>query len=905
MLRPTDMSQIEQKLGFWRALERDLLREISKNSHPNDALKMIAEAIDQAHELQRPVAIYVYNQKTRDLERLSNLSSALPATIPWPAQAAEFEHVQKFQSSVPDHFFHPIVGIDGHFLGLVAVPINDSRDRYQATEIAESTAHISAVGLERASFHIALREREMELARVQAIGKVGGVEVNFIDGFNNRRSPEYLQIHGLPATAAHESHEDWVNRIHPHDRDETVRHFLAAIEGDTVDYTSEYRIVRPNDGEVRWISVKARIERDQNQKAIRLVGAHIDVTDRMIAQSSLRESEERFRLIADSAPVPIWVTKLDRTRSFANRAYVDFLGLSYDESVVFDWRKILHPDDAQRILQEQIAGEASLKPFTLEARFRRADGKYRWLRSQSQPRWDANGSHIGFIGVAYDITAAKEALQKSEVQFEMLVQAVVDYALFMISPTGIVTSWNAGAERIKGYLPGEIIGKHFSIFYNNDDIANGLPNHALATATREGRFENEGLRVRKDGTKFWAHVVLDRIEAEDGSLIGFAKITRDITERKQAEANLQKAQEELFQSQKIEAIGQLTGGVAHDFNNLLMAIQGSIELVQRRLPDDAPVHRFLNNAHEAAQRGARLTQRMLAFARRQDLKPTDLDLVAQIEGLRHLLETTLGPTCQIVTDFPLDLLHIHADANQFDLAILNLLVNSRDAMAKGGAIAIRATNVAAANEQRFVELAISDTGIGMDETTLNRALEPFFTTKGVGKGTGLGLSMVHGMMEQLGGKLSIDSAIGKGTTIKLLFPATYARAASAPETHSEANINLQYPTSVLAVDDDPLVLLNTVTMLEDLGFKVYQANSAKEALDVLQNTKVNLLITDQAMPTMTGIELIEQARKIDPSLPVVIATGYAELPDHTNATFKKLAKPFLQKDLEEAVASVL
>lgn len=905
MLQNTDLSQIEQKLAFWSTLERDLLREISKKSSPVDALKIVTETTDRAHGLSHPVAIYVHNQKKRDLERVASFSSALPVAIPWPAQVAESDHLKKLQLSYPDHVLDPIVGIDGDFLGLVAIPINDSSDRSKANEIAASLAHISAVGLERASFHVALKEREMELARVQAIGKVGGVEVNFIDGFSNRRSPEYLEIHGLPATAAYESHEDWVNRIHPNDRDETVRHFLAAIEGDTVDYTSEYRIVRPNDGEVRWISVKARIERDQNHKAIRLVGAHIDVTDRMIAQSSLRESEERFRLIADSAPVPIWVTKLDRTRSFANRAYVDFLGLPYEDSVVFDWRKILHPDDAQRILQEQIAGEASLKPFTLEARFRRADGKFRWLRSQSQPRWDANGSHVGFIGVAYDITAAKDALQKSEVQFEMLVQAVVDYALFMISPTGIVTSWNAGAERIKGYSPAEIIGKHFSIFYNNEDIVSGLPGHALSTAARDGRFENEGLRVRKDGTEFWAHVILDRIEAEDGSLIGFAKITRDITERKQAEANLQKAQEELFQSQKIEAIGQLTGGVAHDFNNLLMAIQGSIELVQRRLPDDAPVHRFLNNAHEAAQRGARLTQRMLAFARRQDLKPTDLDLVAQIEGLRHLLETTLGPTCQISTEFPLDLLRIHADANQFDLAILNLLVNSRDAMAKGGTIAIRAANVSATSDQRFVELTISDTGIGMDETTVNRALEPFFTTKGIGKGTGLGLSMVHGMMEQLGGKLSIDSTIGKGTTIKLLFPATYARTASAPDLHPEANIKLRSPTSVLAVDDDPLVLLNTVTMLEDLGFKVYQANSAKEALDVLQNTKVNLLITDQAMPTMTGIELIEQARKLQPSLPVVIATGYAELPDHASTSFKKLAKPFLQKDLEEAVASVL
>ena len=269
--------------------------------------------------------------------------------------------------------------------------------------------HLQEIADERDRAHRALQEREAELARIQRIGRVGGVEVDFRDGFKNRRSPEYLIIHGLPPDAANETHEDWVARIHPDDRERTVKQFLDALAGRDEDYTATYRIVRPSDGQMRWIDVVAKIERDSEGRALRLVGAHIDATDRMLAQEKLRESEERFRLIADSAPVPMWVTKLDRTRSFANQAYVDFLGLPFEEAIAFDWRKRLHPDDQQRVVQESIAGEASLKPFVLEARYRNAAGEYRWLRSESQPRWDPTGNHIGFIGVAHDITAAKQA----------------------------------------------------------------------------------------------------------------------------------------------------------------------------------------------------------------------------------------------------------------------------------------------------------------------------------------------------------------------------------------------------------------------------------------------------------------------------------------------------------------
>src|SRR5882762_2868714 len=284
-----------------------------------------------------------------------------------------------------------------------------SNDSLPETLAAEKLRrHLEEIARERDRAHQALQDREAELVRIQRLARVGGVEINFRTGYR-KRSPEYLIIHGLPPDGGDETYDDWVRRIHPDDLERTVRHYTEALNGTSEDYLAEYRIIRPNDGQTHWIRNIAKIERDSDGRPLRLVGAHIDITDQKLAQETLRESEERFRLIANSAPVPMWVTKLDRTRSFVNQAYLDFLGQPYDEAVVFDWRKVLHPDDLPRILQQQITEEAALKPFVLEARYRRADGEWRWLRSESQPRWDPTGKHIGFIGVAHDITAAKQA----------------------------------------------------------------------------------------------------------------------------------------------------------------------------------------------------------------------------------------------------------------------------------------------------------------------------------------------------------------------------------------------------------------------------------------------------------------------------------------------------------------
>ena len=567
--------------------------------------------------------------------------------------------------------------------------------------------------------------------------------------------------------------------------------------------------------------------------------------------------------------------------------------------------------------------ERALETAAREGRFEsegwrvRKDGKHFWANVVVDPVIDPAGQLIGFAKITRDLTERKEAaeaLRRSEQQFRLLVDGVSDHAIYMLDSQGRVTNWNLGAQRIKGYRPEEIIGKSFSRFYTPEDQADGEPQRALETAAREGKYEKVALRVRKDGSRFWANVVLHAIRDDSGKLLGYAKITRDVTEHRRAREALEEAREQLFQSQKIEAVGQLTGGIAHDFNNLLMAILGSLELLRKRLPENPGFSRLIDNAIEGAQRGASLTQRMLAFARRQKLAPEAVDVIALVNGMREFLQRSLGPAITIETRFPPSLSLIHADPHQLELALLNLAVNARDAMPEGGRIIIAAQEADAApgasgilGRWPHVCLSVTDTGEGMDAATLARAREPFFTTKDVGKGTGLGLSAVDGVMEQLGGKLVLKSAKGKGTTAELWLPvadgdrqARNGRRDDAGEQDAAANMR---PLVVLAVEDDGLVLMNTAAMLEDLGHTVVEASSGDEALDILRRGRhIDLVITDQSMPRMTGTQLAEAIRADWPGLPVILASGYAELPSGAAHDMQRLDKPFGQAALARAIS---
>jgi PAS domain S-box-containing protein len=502
-------------------------------------------------------------------------------------------------------------------------------------------------------------------------------------------------------------------------------------------------------------------------------------------------------------------------------------------------------------------------------------------------------------------------------QYRILVEAITDYAVYMVDPSGTVTSWNSGAQRFKGYKASEIIGQNFSQFYTPEDRAGGLPQKALAIAASKGKFETEGWRVRKDGSRFWASVVIDAILDQNGTLIGFAKITRDISEKNKAERALDETRDALFQAQKMEGIGQLTGGIAHDFNNLLMVIMSSLDLLRKRLPEDERLLSLIDNATEGVKRGTSLIQRMLSFARRQDLDQKPVNLHELVFEMTELLQRSLGPSIVIESRFPFGLSKIRADSNQLEAALLNLAVNARDAMPAGGPLIIsaREENLVKGNSLRLVPgkyvcLSLEDKGQGMTQEILSRATEPFFTTKGVGKGTGLGLSMVQGFSEQSGGRLRLRSERGTGTTAEIWLPAVETmvetKFSEIPQTTASPQTVKSQDLTVLAVDDDILVRMGTVAMLEDLGHTVREANSGEEALSILaQGTQIDLVVTDQAMPRMTGVQLAEAILADRPNLPIILATGYAELPTGLGSTLPRLSKPFSQEQLSLAMSEAL
>ena len=640
--------------------------------------------------------------------------------------------------------------------------------------------------------------------------------------------------------------------------------------------------------------------------------------DRELRHTDTKSENDRYRLLVDAiTDYAIYMLDPDGIVTNWNAGAQRFKGYTAEEIVGQHFSRFYSPEDRSDGLPARALAIARTEgKFEQEGWRIRKDGERFWAHVVIDPIWAKDGALIGFAKITRDLTerqAAAESLRQSEEQFRLLVQSVTDYAIYRLDPEGHIVSWNSGAERIKGYTPAEAIGAHFSRFYTEEDRLAGEPQRALSIAREQGRFAAEGWRVRKDGSRFRASVVLDPILGDKGELIGYAKVTRDVTERDDAQRKLDLAREALFQSQKMEAIGQLTGGVAHDFNNLLMAILSSLTLLERRVSGDASTQRLIDNARQGAERGAALTQRMLAFARRQELNPEPVDIPALVRGMTDLLQRTLGPSHPIGLQFPLSLSWVLADANQLEMALLNLAVNARDAMPDGGAISITASEATVEDRTidglapgRYVKLAVIDTGSGMDAATLARATEPFFTTKGVGKGTGLGLSMIHGLAEQMKGELVLRSEVGRGTTAELWLPVTAMRqdAAVVPISAPEA-IDQPRNLRVLVVDDDSLVLMNTAALLEDMGYVVTDANSAAEALALFKDgSTFDLLITDQAMPGMVGTQLIEKTRELVPDLPVILASGYGELPEATIHNVIKLAKPFGQAQLAAAIRKV-
>lgn len=647
----------------------------------------------------------------------------------------------------------------------------------------------------------------------------------------------------------------------------------------------------------------------------------IETTDRRRAEAALRSRNRSLASEVTQVTLErdqIWqvsedllgVSNFDGYFTSVNPAWTELLGWSEDEIKALHIGKLRHPDDAahSEAGRQQLA--AGVRTVRMENRFRHKDGSWRWLA------WTLSTDDDGLIYViGRHITAQKksaQALRERDLHFRLLVDGVTDYAIYMLDPNGIVSSWNSGAERIKGYRQDEIIGQHFSRFYTEEDRIAGVPREALARAARgTAAYEAEGWRVRKDGSRFWASIALNALRDDTGALLGFAKVTRDITERRESQEGLRRAQERLAQSQKLETLGQLTGAIAHDFNNLLMVISGNTQLVKRRLVDP-PSLRAVEAVELAASRGETLTRRLLTFSRRRTLNPVVIDINERLAALRDVLVSSTGKDVNLLIDVPKSAWPVFVDAPELELALVNIVVNARDAMPNGGSIKIAGGNVHLTQDDAlddvsgdFVSLSISDTGSGIHPDVLPRVFEPFFTTKDPDKGTGLGLSQVYGFARQSNGTVRVASG-PDGTTVTLYLPRA-AGAAVAPAGAAREDERKGRAERILLVEDNHEVQEITAAFLEELGYQVSLAENADVALERLASeADISLVFSDIAMPgKMNGVALARRVRASYPHIAVLLTTGYAPQQDLLDDTLQILRKPYRLGALSSALRDML
>ena len=651
------------------------------------------------------------------------------------------------------------------------------------------------------------------------------------------------------------------------------------------------------------------------------IGRHVgfamvtrDISERKASQDALLESERRFRILVQGVTdYAIYMLDPSGIITNWNSGAERIKGYKADEIVGQHISRFYDRED-------RLAGRPArgLAIAAREGRYEaegwriRKDGSKFWAAVVLDAIRDDAGKLIGFAKITRDITErrqAEEYLRESERQFRLLVNGVTDYALYMLDPNGIVTNWNVGAQRIKGYTADEIIGQHFSRFYTENDRAAGMPARALHTAATEGRFEANAWRVRKNGSLFFANVVIDPICGENGKLIGFSKITRDITERHEAQKAMETTQAQLAQVQKMEALGQLTGGVAHDFNNLLMVVSGYITSIKERLADDPKGLRAAQAIETAAARGAALTRQLLSFSRRQTLDPEVVKLDQVVEATRPMLNTLAGGPVSIVTTIMPNIWPVRVDVSELELAVLNLTANARDAMGKGGTVAVTSENMYLAAgevkglEGEFVALTVADTGEGIPPDILEKVFDPFFTTKETGKGTGLGLSQVYGFVHQSGGTVTIDSQLGQGTRITLYLPRAVADIPAEPSVLGDSATVAG--RRVLLVEDNPEVAEVTRDLLDHLGCVTHVAGNAEAALQALDRSEFDLVLSDIVMAgAKNGLDLARTIREQRPRLPVILATGYSDAVTQAGTEFTLLRKPYSTSDLNRAFADL-
>lgn len=644
--------------------------------------------------------------------------------------------------------------------------------------------------------------------------------------------------------------------------------------------------------------------------------------ERARAEATVRESEQRFRAVADTAPVLIWVTGPDRVREFVNQAYVAFSGDTYEQARLKDWREIIHPDDHPRIIADSIAGEATGEPFSMEARYLRHDGEYRWLKSFSRPRLAAGGQVVGFVGVAFDVTDMREAehrIAESEARF----RTVADSApamIWMSDDRYQIIFANRRYKTFFGVRSDRRLTPAWRRVIHPDDLARFEEDFTVAHQTRD-RFEAVVRMNHPDMGERWLRTEgVPRFDA-GGVFQGYVGATFDVTDAKRAEDDLKrinelleervgeamaekaKAEADLMHAQRMEAVGRLTGGVAHDFNNLLTVVIGALDMILRS-PDDAARRKKMGEAAlAAARRGERLTHQLLAFSRRQALRPEAIDLNGLIRESEPLLRRAVGEAMVFKLKLKRGGARVNVDPAQFEAALLNLIVNARDALGDTGRITVQTLDCTAAEGEipelvagDYICVSVTDTGMGIAPEVLDRVFEPFFTTKSVGKGTGLGLSQVYGFARQSGGGVRITSQVGQGTEIRLYLPRLAQNAVIAAEPARAPIPSAASDRQVLLVEDDVAVAAVAMDLLKSMGLDVTAAESGPQALEILRRRKgrFDLMLTDIVMPGgMTGIDLARRVAADHPAMRIVLTSGYVG--DDVDAALKDAPWPFLSK----------
>ena len=630
--------------------------------------------------------------------------------------------------------------------------------------------------------------------------------------------------------------------------------------------------------------------------------------NRVSERRSLNElgRDGRFELLVNAIKdYAIYLLDRDGHVATWNAGAQRFKGYTADEIIGQHFSRFYTEEDrASGLPQRALETAAATGTFEAEGWRVRKDGTRFWTSVVIDPVIDEHGQVIGFAKVTRDVTdkrAAERALLESEQRFRLLVQGVKDYAIYMLDPEGRVTNWNPGAQAIKGYSADEVVGQHFSSFYTEEDRQAGEPERALRTAREAGKYEVEAWRVRKDGSRFRAGVLIDPIYDEGGSLIGFAKVTRDLTERWHAQQEVERARETMAQAQKMEAVGRLTGGVAHDFNNLLTIIRSSADLLKMPALSPEKRERYVEAISETADRAAVLTSQLLAFSRRQPLKPEVFDAGERVAAMLRMIETSVGSPIAVTIEVA-EGTFVNADLNQFETAVLNLVINARDAMPVGGKLSITAQTVPGIPAVRghgaasgsFVAVRVADEGSGIAPETMAKIFEPFFTTKGLNKGTGLGLSQVHGFAKQSGGEVDVQSVVGIGTAFTLYLPLAKADREQRAASRSVRGHQL-VTKRVLLVEDNEAVGQFAKGLFEELGQIVTWVQNGDAALELLDaaRDKIDLVFTDVIMPGMNGLELARHIAERWPDLEVVLTTGYSHvLAEESGHGFPLLRKPY-------------